>query len=195
MGRTPFITNEQILEAARELFLVEGFGASTVEIARRAGISEGSIFKRFPTKEQLFFAAMGVPERPAWVKEIEALPGKGNLKENLITLSLQILEFFREQVPRLMMMHARGNPSPEMAGLRELPPIRDSRVLTAFLERELELGRLRPCEPKTAASILLGSLMNYILLEDLNRHASQSLDAPVFVQELVEILWQGMAPS
>lgn len=54
MARSRSITDEQILEAARAVFLEDGFSASTLEIARRAGISEASIFKRFSTKENLF---------------------------------------------------------------------------------------------------------------------------------------------
>jgi AcrR family transcriptional regulator len=45
MARIPKITNEQILEAAREVFLEKGFSGSTLEIAARSGVSEASIFK------------------------------------------------------------------------------------------------------------------------------------------------------
>jgi AcrR family transcriptional regulator len=57
MARSPKITNEEILAAARE-----GFGASTLAIAKKAGISEASNFKRFTTKQALFLAAIGVTE-------------------------------------------------------------------------------------------------------------------------------------
>ena len=59
MARPPSISNQQILDAARAVFLAHGLAkASTVDIARRAGVSEGSIFNRFPTKDDLFRAAM-----------------------------------------------------------------------------------------------------------------------------------------
>ena len=54
MPRPRTITDEQIVEAARAAFLEQGFSATTAEIARRAGISEGTLFKRFATKEDLF---------------------------------------------------------------------------------------------------------------------------------------------
>ena len=60
MGRPRLIETQAILEAARDTFLVEGVGATTGAIARRAGISEATIFKRFRTKADLFFAAMGL---------------------------------------------------------------------------------------------------------------------------------------
>jgi AcrR family transcriptional regulator len=194
MGRSPTITNEQILEAAREVFLAEGFGASTVEIARRAKVSEGSIFKRFSTKEELFFAAMGISEVPAWIKELETLSGQGDLKENLITLSLNILEFFREVVPRITMMCAQGTPPPEMESLRKSLPVRDIKAVTIFFDREQKLGRIRQCDPEVAARILIGSLMNYTFMEHIGVHASLPIAAPTYVRGVIEILWQGMAP-
>jgi AcrR family transcriptional regulator len=45
MARPPKITNEEILAAARQVFLEQGEGGSTLEIAEKAGISEASIFK------------------------------------------------------------------------------------------------------------------------------------------------------
>ena len=193
MARLPTITNEQILEAAREVFLAKGFGASTVEIAQRVGISEGSIFKRFPTKEKLFFAAMGIPEKPLWMEKLEILPGKGDLRENLNIISLEIVEFHREVVPRLMMMHSRGTPPSQLCGQQEPPPVRNLKAMSTFLERELELGRLRPCDPEVVARMLLGTLMNYIILEHMG--AKTQIDAPTFVRELVKTLWEGISPA
>ena len=56
MARTRTISDEQILDAAQAVFLEQGPQATTSAIADRAGISEGTIFKRFPTKQALFFA-------------------------------------------------------------------------------------------------------------------------------------------
>ena len=209
MARTPRITNQQILEAARQVFLQQGFGASTLEIAQQAGISEASIFKRFSTKEELFFAAMGIPEKPLWVNELEFLCGKGDLKENLIKVCLEIMEFYRQVLPRIMMLRSRGNTLPELGG-KEPRPMLDVKVLTAFLEREINQGRLHPCDPQTVAQILVGTLMNYIFLEQMSSQVSMptaelgigtylnsgdsTTEVSVFVLSIVDVLWQGIAP-
>ena len=50
---------EQVLEAAREVFAEHGLsGASTDEIARKAGISQPYLFRLFHTKRELFIAAI-----------------------------------------------------------------------------------------------------------------------------------------
>jgi AcrR family transcriptional regulator len=52
-------TREAIAAAARELFAARGFDHVPVaEIARRAGVSEATVFNYFPTKEDLVYAEM-----------------------------------------------------------------------------------------------------------------------------------------
>jgi AcrR family transcriptional regulator len=52
---------ESVLEAAIPVFAVHGYhAASTMEIAKRAGISQAYVFRLFPTKAELFVAAYNV---------------------------------------------------------------------------------------------------------------------------------------
>ncbi len=47
---------QRILEAAREAFAEEGLSVTLDEIARRAGVGVGTVYRRFPDKEQLIDA-------------------------------------------------------------------------------------------------------------------------------------------
>src|SRR3954453_13608418 len=102
MARPSHITEEQILGAAREVFLERGFQATTAEVAKRAGVAEGSIFKRFKTKHELFTAAMHLGE-PEWMSFVDKRVGKGEAKQNLIDLGMELLQFFRQIMPLMMM--------------------------------------------------------------------------------------------
>ena len=56
--RTNNPTQDRILEAAVQLFSRQGYsGSSTHEIARLAGVSEVTVFRHFPRKRDLFWAA------------------------------------------------------------------------------------------------------------------------------------------
>lgn len=47
---------DRILDAARELFAEAGLDAGVEEIARRAGVGKGTLYRRFPTKDELIAA-------------------------------------------------------------------------------------------------------------------------------------------
>jgi AcrR family transcriptional regulator len=49
---------EQVLAAAREAFAASGFGVPLDEIAARAGVGPGTVYRHFPTKEALFEAVI-----------------------------------------------------------------------------------------------------------------------------------------
>ncbi|MEW5855394.1 MAG: helix-turn-helix domain-containing protein [Myxococcota bacterium] len=58
--RSEATRRQRIEEAALELFAERGFAAtSTSEIAKRAGVAEGTIFRHFPTKKALLLAVAG----------------------------------------------------------------------------------------------------------------------------------------
>jgi len=49
---------ERILEAARDVFAEEGLEASVADVAQRAGVGTATIFRRFPTKDDLVAAML-----------------------------------------------------------------------------------------------------------------------------------------
>lgn len=49
---------ERVLEAAQEAFATEGLAVVLDEIARRAGVGAGTVYRHFPTKEALFEAVV-----------------------------------------------------------------------------------------------------------------------------------------
>ena len=49
---------ERVLDAAAEVFGAEGPDASVAEIAHRAGVGQGTVFRRFPTKDDLMYAVI-----------------------------------------------------------------------------------------------------------------------------------------
>lgn len=49
---------EKVLRAAREVFAESGYGAPLDEIAARAGVGPGTVYRHFPAKEALFEAVV-----------------------------------------------------------------------------------------------------------------------------------------
>jgi AcrR family transcriptional regulator len=49
---------ERVLDAATEVFAASGPAASVDEIAKRAGVGHATVFRRFPTKDELMYAVI-----------------------------------------------------------------------------------------------------------------------------------------
>jgi AcrR family transcriptional regulator len=189
MARVQTISNEQILMAARQVFLEQGFNAPTTEIAAKAGISSGSIFKRYQTKEALFFAAMNSESQ--WAGGLGSLVGHGDLKVNLEAIAHAVLSFARELLPCLMLAW-----SLRQQGREDQDSIiaRDIRLLSEFLQAERELGRLRPSlDTQVTAATFVGTIMNYGLLEVIAE--KESNDSEEFIKAFVDTLWKGLISS
>jgi AcrR family transcriptional regulator len=189
MARPARISNQQILKAARAVFLAHGLAkASTVEIARRAGVSEGSIFNRFPTKSLLFQAAMDEPLPPALT--LDALVGRGDVRRNLVRITVASVQFLRQLLPKLMLSWSerqRGRHRTVRARPREI-----LRALTRFFQAETSRGRVAG-DPEVTARIFMGSVWNYCFLHTVA--GDRSLSVPTFARRLVAGLWQGIAPA
>ena len=107
MPRPVTISTQHIVECARAQFLEHGSGVPTSAIASAAGISEGTIFKRFPTKVALFKAAMGLPD-PTFLEALPGRVGEGEIRDQLILLGTEIHAFYLDLMPRVMMIMSRG---------------------------------------------------------------------------------------
>ncbi|MGY4103247.1 TetR/AcrR family transcriptional regulator [Nocardia sp. R16R-3T] len=67
---------DRVLAAAQEAFAAEGISVPLDEIARRAGVGAGTVYRHFPTKEALFEAAIvdRVERMIAYARELAAAP-------------------------------------------------------------------------------------------------------------------------
>ena len=195
MTRPKTITDEQILEAARELFLEQGYGVTTARIATRAGVSEGTLFKRFKSKEDLFLAATMAPDQDELESRFEELIGKGDLKQNLGVLCHQLIDLLREMLPRIMMLKTHPNFQNIMGNHPDPPPLRALQTLTRFFKGEMKLGRIERSDPEIPARILLGSCNHYVILElhGLNERTKMSTEA--FSEGVVNFMWKSLATS
>jgi AcrR family transcriptional regulator len=69
----------RLLDAAAELFGERGLDVGVAEIAQRAGVGRGTLFRNFPTKEDLIAAIVvdAMSEASALGRELLAAPGAG----------------------------------------------------------------------------------------------------------------------
>ncbi len=191
MARTTTITNEQILTAARKVFLEHGVAATAVDVANRAGISSGSIFKRYPTKEALFFAAMSEPPKPIWNSDLEKTIGHGDTRADLLLIAERIVAFAKEVLPRLMLVSSMGQ-TPEIP---TPPRIENDFVqIVAYFGREMAMGRVARGDPTIPALTLLHTCTGFVM--SLGSASAKTLfNANSFLEDFIAVLWRGLDPK
>jgi AcrR family transcriptional regulator len=201
MARPTVIRDEQILDAARIVFLERGVLATTAEVAQRAKVSEGSLFKRFKTKAELFQVAMGfdLEDVPRTMAALESRAGHDSVEENLVAAGMSLLQFFDRVLPLMMMNFS----NPKMASGCQLPgyegqvppPLRAQGHLAAYLEAERALGRIGDLDAQVVARGFLGAMNTYAFFEKLSRGSEGTpLDAERYARGYVRTLVGGLLP-
>lgn len=192
MARTTTITTEQILEAARAVFLEHGVNATTVEVANRAGISSASIFKRYPTKDALFLAAMNeAPPERVWTAELEATIGHGDPRADLTLIARRIAAYTSHVMPRLMLMRSMGKPEEPISPPRATE---DFAAMTAYFGREMALGRIARGDPTIPALALFHAVAGFALSQVM-QPSEVLFNTTRYLEDFVGLMWNGLEPK
>src|SRR5260370_22292090 len=81
----------QIVEGARQVFLSAGFdGASMNDIARAAGVSKGTLYAYFTSKDELFEAIIRAEKGQA-VERLCAFKREGDVREMLTHFGIRLM--------------------------------------------------------------------------------------------------------
>lgn len=195
MARPVSITDEQIVAAARVVIAREGVGATTRAIAREAGVAEGSLFKRFASKEALLLAAVRPPDVPDWVRTMEELAGRGDPRANLMRLARAMVAFVRDRLPLLTLVWSLRLTHPPDESGGEAPATRDRRRLAEYLASEVALGRLRSDNPAALAEVLFGTCVNFVVDRAATPEAIDDDAIEACVAGLIGTLWPAIAPE
>jgi len=191
MARKKIISDADLLAAARNVFVERGFGASTREIARRAGVSEGVLFQRYATKRELFFAAMVLPAPdPIARRDVDVADGF----ERLVELAEGITDYFRQTVPVLLpLMTHPGFSFEEFARRHPNSPLDElRRRLVGFFTEERDAGRIREVHPGAAALMVLSVAQTIAFFERMGAHGGHF--PPELLRRGLRCLWDGLAP-
>ncbi|HWI61712.1 MAG TPA: TetR/AcrR family transcriptional regulator [Symbiobacteriaceae bacterium] len=108
-------TQERILAAARQLFGQSGFrGTTTAEIARTAGIAEGTIFRYYKDKKELLIACTE-PAIQEIIRRQRAIIRDGTPRERLRRRMIEWVQVVREHIGVFNILFTEGKHHPEIA--------------------------------------------------------------------------------
>jgi AcrR family transcriptional regulator len=202
MSRPTQYDHDELLQSLRASFLELGPGASTADLARRAGVSEGTLFKRFGNKKRLFAEAMRLPlpEDQPWFNELVGRAGTATLADNLAGLCQMFLDHMREVVPVMQMVFAHCGLDPRdlrsVLGEDEPMPLQVRRKVAEYFAAEIALGRIRPVDARMLANLFMGALIDRALRAqhgDVLLDETDALDH--FIPTLLDTITRLTAPG
>jgi AcrR family transcriptional regulator len=171
---------DRIVEVAREVFREQGYDASLDEVAKRAGVGPGTLYRHFPNRDALLDAIL-----QSWVDQVDeaadkALAHEGSPRELL-------LAWFEEYV-RLISLH-KGGPAKitSAMGDPDSPILTKCQVLTRASDRVVE--RLRA---EGAVKDGVEALQMCRLVGGVATVADQSELDEAAVRPLLEVVADGM---
>ena len=194
-GRPPSIPEDDILDAARALFLLRGFDATTAEIAERAGVSESIIFYRYKTKEALFAAVVEkLVAVPPLLERLGEHVGKGEMEETLFEVGAAMIAAMDQVLPFMMMAWSSPTRLAQFCQrMREPNPahVRTIKLIAGYFDAEARAGRLRAVDPEILARGFLGGIIDYVMQQHLHGLDSLPMPAVTFLRGFVNILLDG----
>lgn len=196
-GRPPSIDWDKLLNVAREVFLERGIRATTLEVAERAGVSEGAIFHRFKSKDALFHEAMQFDASQLPARLALVLEGLDDLeiREALLKMASALMNISREVMPLMMMTWSNPDhngciPSDGLrAGFHAL-----LRRFAGYFEARMDAGHLRRMDGELFARVFIGAIHHYRLTQLAVTAGNDALPEGMFIRGMVDVLLLGAAP-
>ena len=171
----------EIEAAALSLFVERGYAATKLDdVARRAGVTKGTMYLYFDSKDALFKAVVRGALLPLFERGEELVEGyRGSaadlLREFIRGWWLTIGESRVSGLPKLIMAEASN--FPELARFyHEEVVTRGRRLFTRVIERGIERGEFRPVDTPYALRVLSFS----ILFAAIWKHSMGSCESEPF---------------
>jgi len=155
----------ELLAAALEVFVEKGFAATKLaDVARRAGVTKGTVYLYFDSKEALFKAVVRETIVPV-IAQGEALARSftGSARELVERLVREYWRLVGETalagIPKLMMAEAATFPELTRFYYDEVVT-RGHRLMAGVIERGIKNGEFRPVDVMVAAKLAMSPLIH-----------------------------------
>ena len=190
----------ELLAAALDLFVEHGFAATRAEeVAHRAGVSKGTLFLYFSSKEELFKAVVreNIAGRyPEWNAEVDGYQGTTAelLHYAMQSWWAQYGATKASGISKLIMSEATN--FPELAEFYQQEVVQPGHALIGrILQRGIDRGEFRPMDLRYAVLSVLAPMI-FLVMWKHSIGACAPADGAVapedFIRAQVDVLLQGL---
>jgi AcrR family transcriptional regulator len=187
----------EILAAALACFTERGFAATRLEdVAAKAGVTKGTIYLYYPSKEELFKAVVQgelIPNIERLEAAMSEMESATEMLERLITHFFQhIIPSPVSVIPKLVLAEA-GN-FPELARFyRETAVSRALRLVASILRRGIDAGEFREVDVEHVVFSIIGPLLVTVLWKhSLGQHDAEPLDTEAICRAHLDLILHGL---
>jgi AcrR family transcriptional regulator len=179
---------EEILEAARKVFLTSGYAGATVrEIAAVADVNDAVLYRSFSTKEQMFEESIAAPLEEAVNAAFRPAAGDPDVREVSEVFVRDLLEAMGDIAPLLLAVLGDAERGATFYQQRFQPAL--CRLREA-IDTNLPKWQHRDFDPDLAAMSVVGMCL-FIALH--NRFGDTPTGEPKQIApELLSIVWDGL---
>ena len=177
----------QILAAARRVFAHQGFHRTTVrEVAREAGLADGTIYLYFANKQELLLALLGqlgrVGQRSADFASLAGMDARASMDAYLHRRFDDLRDWrqlFAAVFPEVMA-------TPDLRSAQTAQTAPAFRAAEADLTRRMEAGELRALDPALVARAEAATVLGFLVLDALGDPLVDARwsDLPAFLLDL-----------
>ena len=163
---------DEVLDAALALFIERGFAATRVEdIARRAGLSKGTVYLYFASKEALLEGLVRRAVLPIAESALGAVRNYEGDPRIVITMVLKMLALRLNDpkitaIPKLIFREVIGFPDLAKMYRREVLD-RVIPALEGLLKNGIDQGFLRQVDPNLTIRSIIGPLLLHVAMAEI----------------------------
>ena len=191
---------QQVLDGARRCFMAQGFdGTSMNDIVKAAGVSKGTVYAYFPSKEKLFVALIYQDRRRQAEQSTVILDDGRPVGEILYDFGLSMVKLMssEESIAQVRTVVAVADKFPEIGrSFYEAGPAFAIAKIAAYLSRRMAAGDLREADPELAAFQFIDVISGCVHKPRLfnAQHLVKKRSAEEVVAAGVELFLNGLAP-
>lgn len=190
----------ELAAAALDLFVEKGYAATRLDdVAARAGVSKGTLYLYFDSKEALFKAVVEGGIVPHLAAAEQLLAGFGGssadlLRELLFGWWQQIGGTRLAGIPKLVIAEARN--FPDIAQYyHDTVIVRGRALLRAALQRGIAAGEFRPLDVETAIDVIIAPLLMLVVWKFSLRFCGKDSDPQTYLTTHFDLLINGLRPA
>jgi AcrR family transcriptional regulator len=193
---------DEVLDAALAVFSEKGFAAARVEdVASRAGVSKGTVYLYFASKEALIEGIVKravAPIAARAVPDLEKFDGDPRMPITMLMMVLiqQLAQPDKIAVPKLILREVMSFPNIATMYRQEVLD-KIMPALIGLIRRGVETGKLRKVDPELTIRSIIGPIIAHIALGEIFgiKPEGDGLSLDRMVANHLDILFHGISAA